>query len=175
MMRSLFSGVAGVKVHQTRMDVIGNNIANVNTTGFKSSRVTFADSISQTTSSASSPAEGVGGTNPRQVGLGVGVGSIDTIFTDGTTQQTGKNTDIALSGNALFVVKSGNDVYYTRDGAFEYDDSGAYTLPGSGLYVQGWTATDGELNTSGDTGNIVIPAGKTMAAKATSIELLHFY
>ena len=168
MMRSLFSGVSGLKSHQTRMDVIGNNIANVNTTGFKSSRTTFADTLSQTLTGASSPQDNLGGTNPKQIGLGTGVASIDMLFTDGSVQSTGKNTDLCLSGNGLFVVKQGNQTYYTRDGAFEFDAAGNYVLPSSGLYVQGWTATDGALNTSGDVGNIQIPAGKSMAAKASA-------
>ena len=169
MMRSLFSAVSGLKSHQTRMDVIGNNIANVNTTGYKSSRVNFEDMISQTLSNASSSTDTVGGTNPKQIGLGTGVGSIDLLFTDGSVQSTGKNTDLALSGNGLFVVKSGNETYYTRDGAFSFDADGNYTLPSSGMYVQGWMAKDGVLNTSGSATNIQIPSGKSMASKATSI------
>ena len=168
MMRSLFSGVSGLKGHQTRMDVIGNNIANVNATGFKSSRVTFADTLSQTQTAASAPGDTLGGTNPKQIGLGTGVASIDLLFTDGSAQQTGKNTDVALSGNGLFVVKSGNDTYYTRDGAFEFDADGNYVLPGSGHYVQGWMAANGTLNTTGTTENIVVKAGKSMEAKASS-------
>ncbi len=169
MMRSLFSGVSGLKGHQTRMDVIGNNIANVNTTGFKSSRTTFADTFSQTTSGASSPTGNLGGTNPKQIGLGANVSSIDLIFTDGSVQSTGKNTDLCLSGNGLFVVNQGNQTFYTRNGAFEFDAEGNYVMPGSGLFVQGWTAQDGVLNTSGAVGNITIPSGKTMAAKMTDI------
>ena len=168
MMRSLYSGVSGVKGHQTRMDVVGNNIANVNTTGFKSGRVTFADTLSQTTANASAATGNLGGTNPKQIGLGVGVASIDTIFTDGSVQATGKNTDVALSGNGLFVVKSGNETYYTRDGAFEFDEKGNYVLPGSGHFVQGWTANNGVLNTNGGVGNIQIQAGKSMAAAVTN-------
>ena len=168
MMRSLFSGVAGLKSHQTRMDSIGNNIANVNTTGYKSSRVTFADTLYQTSSGASAPTDTIGGTNPKQIGLGTGVASIDTIFTDGSTQSTGKNTDLAITGSGLFVVKSGNDTYYTRDGAFEFDADGNYVLPGSGMYVQGWMGSDGTINTSGAVTNITVPSGKSMAAKATA-------
>ncbi len=177
MMRSLFSGVSGLKSHQTRMDVIGNNIANVNTTGFKSSRTTFADTLSQTLSGAGAPQKDngqaiLGGMNPKQIGLGTGVASIDMLFTDGSVQSTGKNTDLCLSGNGLFIVaKPGKDgkpiKYYTRDGAFEFDAEGNYVLPGSGLYVQGWMATNGSLNTKGATGNIKIPSGKSMDAKAT--------
>ena len=168
MMRSLYSGVSGLKGHQTKMDVIGNNIANVNTTGFKSGRVTFADTLSQTTANASAATGNLGGTNPKQIGLGVGVASIDTLFTDGSVQATGKNTDVALSGNGLFVVKSGNETYYTRDGAFEFDEKGNYVLPGSGHFVQGWTANNGVLNTNGGVGNIQIQAGKSMPAAATT-------
>ena len=142
MMRSLFSGVSGLKSHQTRMDVIGNNIANVNTTGFKSSRTTFADTLSQTMSAASAPEDNVGGTNAKQVGLGTGVASIDLLFTDGTAQSTGKNTDLALAGNGLFVVSNGNQQYYTRDGAFAFDADYNYVLPGSGYKVMGWVAAD---------------------------------
>lgn len=168
MMRSLFAGVSGLKSHQTRMDVIGNNISNINTVGFKSSRVTFSDILSQTQTGASSPATSLGGTNPKQIGLGSAVASIDLIFNDGSPQATGKNTDVALSGNGLFVLKSGNQYYYTRDGAFEFDAEGNYVLPGSGYYVQGWNAVDGSLNTNAPTTNIVVPAGKTMPATATT-------
>ena len=167
MMRSLFSGVSGLKNHQTRMDVIGNNISNVNTTGFKSSRVTFTDMLSQTLTGASSPNENVGGTNPKQIGLGSSVSSVDLIFTNGSVQSTGKNTDLCLSGNGLFVVKNNSGTYYTRDGAFEFDADGNYVLPGSGLFVQGWMANDGKLSTTGATGNITIPAGKSMESEAT--------
>ena len=168
MMRSLFAGVSGLKSHQTRMDVIGNNISNINTVGFKSSRVTFSDMLSQTQTGASSPAANLGGTNPKQIGLGAAVASIDLIFNDGSPQATGKNTDVALSGNGLFVLKSGENYYYTRDGAFEFDAQGNYVLPGSGYYVQGWNAVDGSLNTNAPTTNIIVPAGKTMSATATS-------
>lgn len=168
MMRSLFSGVAGLKSHQTRMDVVGNNISNINTVGFKSSRVTFADMLSQTQTGASTPSTTLGGTNPKQIGLGTAVASIDLIFSDGSPQSTGKNTDVALSGNGLFVLKSGSQYYYSRDGAFEFDANGNYVLPGSGYYVQGWNAIDGSLNTNAPPTDIIVPAGKTMSATATS-------
>ena len=161
MMRSLFSGVSGLKNHQTRMDVIGNNISNVNTTGFKSSRVTFSDMLSQNLTGASAPQGNVGGTNPKQIGLGSSVASIDLMFTNGSVQSTGKNTDLCLSGNGLFVVKDNTGTYYTRNGAFEFDAEGNYVLPGSGLFVQGWTAKDGKIYTTDAVGNIVIKAGKS--------------
>ena len=170
MMRSLYSGVSGLKNHQTRMDVVGNNISNVNTTGFKSSRVTFSDTLSQTLSGASAPADGLGGTNPKQIGLGSSVSSIDTLFTDGSVQNTGKNTDLCLSGNGLFVVTNGSDKYYTRNGAFEFDAKGNFVMPGSGMFVGGWMAKDGviEDTTERNMGVINIPAGKTMGATATT-------
>ncbi|SEH24953.1 flagellar hook-basal body complex protein [Selenomonas sp. KH1T6] len=169
MMRSLFSGVSGLKNHQTRMDVIGNNISNVNTTGFKSSRVTFADTLNQNLSGATGPKDNIGGTNPKQVGLGSGIATVDLLFTDGTVQNTGKNTDLSLSGNGLFVVKNGNQTYYTRNGAFEFDANGNYVMPGSGMLVQGWMAQeDGTLVTNGEPGTITVPAGKSMDASATT-------
>ena len=170
MMRSMFSGVSGLKGHQTRMDVIGNNIANVNTTGFKASRVTFADMISQNLSGASSPNGTIGGVNPKQVGLGMSVASTDLIYTNGSVQQTGKNTDVAISrGDGLFVVKRGEQKFYTRNGAFGFDAEGNLTIPSTGLYVQGYMANNGVLNVAGDnTTKIQIPAGKSMDATTTA-------
>ena len=150
MMRSLFSGVSGIKVHQTRMDVIGNNISNINTIGFKGSRAIFSDMLSQLQSGAAAPTTTRGGVNPRQIGLGVAVESIDLIFTDSSPQQTGRNTDLALSGNGLFVLKAGDQEYYTRNGSFAFDEQGYYVMPGNGLRVQGWNASDdGIINTNG--------------------------
>lgn len=170
MMRSLFSGVSGLKNHQTRMDVIGNNISNVNTTGFKSSRVNFEDSLSQTLTAASSASGTVGGTNPKQIGLGSRISAIDVNFKDGSVQSTGINTDLCLSGNALFVVTQGNQTFYTRNGAFNFDEQGNL-VNAEGLYVQGYmnaSATEhNSINTNGATSNIQIRAGKTMPSSAT--------
>ena len=168
MMRSLFSGVSGLKNHQTRMDVVGNNISNVNTTGFKSSRANFTDMLSQTLNRASAPTDNIGGTNPKQIGLGSSVSSIDLLFTNGSVQSTGKNTDLALSGNGLFVVSDGNQRYYTRNGDFEFDADGNYVQAGNGLHVMGWMAKDGNLTTSGEVVPIRVPAGKPMEAKAST-------
>ncbi len=172
MMRSLFSGVSGLKSHQTRMDVIGNNIANVNTIGFKSSRVTFADTLYQAQAGASAPTSTVGGTNPKQIGLGVGVASIDLLFGDASPQATGKNTDLALSGNGLFVVSrdaAGKDKYYTRAGAFSFDANYNYVVPGSGYHVVGWNADEnGNIDTKSTPEGIRIKdAMRSMGAKAT--------
>lgn len=169
MMRSLYSGISGLKNHQTRMDVVGNNISNVNTTGFKSGRVTFSDTLSQTLSGASSPQDNVGGTNPKQIGLGSSVSAVDLLFTDGSVQSTGVNTDLCLSGNGLFIVNNGNNSYYTRNGNFKFDADGNY-VNSDGLFVQGWMATKlGEaINTNGQPGTINIPAGKSIAPSATT-------
>ena len=104
MMRSLFAGVSGLKNHQTRMDVIGHNISNVNTYGYKATRVTFQDMLSQTIAGAAKPDENRGGVNPKQVGLGMTVASIDRLFTQGSLQTTGNQTDVAISGDGFFIV-----------------------------------------------------------------------
>ena len=169
MIRSMYSAVSGLKGHQTRMDVVGNNIANVNTTGFKASRVTFADMISQNLSGASSPTGTIGGVNPKQIGLGMSVAATDLLYTNGSVQQTGKNTDVAISrGDGLFIVSRGNEKYYTRNGAFSFDAEGNLTLPSTGLYVQGYMANNGVISIAGDnTTRIRIPAGKSMKATIT--------
>ena len=168
MMRSLYSGVSGLKNHQNRMDVVGNNISNVNTTGFKSSRVTFSDTLSQTLSGAASPQGNLGGINPKQIGLGSALSAIDTLFTDGSVQSTGVNTDLCLSGSGLFIVKNGDAMYYTRNGNFKFDKDGYY-VNSDGMKVAGWMANgSGTITTSGTPGTICIPAGKTMAATATT-------
>ena len=169
MMRSLFSGVAGLKNHQTRMDVIGNNISNVNTTGFKSSRVNFTDMLSQTLSGASSPNDNIGGTNAKQIGLGSAVGAVDLLFTNGSVQSTGVNTDLALSStNALFILNTGNGTAYTRNGDFQFDAEGNYVQAGNGYFVQGWMANNGTIDTGAQVTNITIPSGKTMAPAAST-------
>lgn len=137
MLRSLYSGVSGMKNLQTKMDVISNNIANVNTVGFKSSRVMFQDIMSQTSAPASAPTGNVGGRNPRQIGLGVQIGSIDTVHTTGAPQSTGRELDFALTGKGYFVVKDGVGAdLYTRDGIFTRDANG-WLVNSSGMRLQG--------------------------------------
>ena len=145
MMRSLFSAVSGLKAHQQRMDVIGNNIANVNTPGFKKSRVTFQDMLNQTIRGASRPIEGGrGGTNPMQMGLGVTIGSIDTDFGATSLQDTGKNTDLGINGDGFFILaeKAGGREFYTRAGSFDFDNAGNLVSNLNGLHVMGWLADD---------------------------------
>jgi len=169
MMRSLFSGVSGLKNHQTRMDVIGNNIANVNTVAFKAGRVNFEDILSQTVEGARSPQTGgMGGVNPKQVGLGMGISSIDTLFTPGSLQSTDNPTDFAVQGEGFFIVSDGSQVYYTRDGAFKTSADGAL-VNSNGFRLQGWMAdTDGNIDSTQALQNITIPVGAQMKPKATT-------
>lgn len=169
MMRSLFSGVSGLRNHQTRMDVIGNNIANVNTVGFKASRAQFQDVLSQTISAAAAPQDSRGGTNPMQVGLGMGLASIDTIFTDGSFQPTGKDTDLSIKGQGFFVLANGDQQIYTRAGNFDFDTDGNFIVPGTGYKVKGWVADEkGVINTATNPTDIQIQVGKIMPAKPST-------
>lgn len=168
MMRSLFSGVSGLKNHQTRMDVVGNNLANVNTVGYKYNRVNFSDVLSQTVQGAGAPQNGRGGTNPMQVGLGVNLASIDTVFTDGSFQPTGKQTDLAIKGQGFFIVSDGAKQYYTRAGNFDFDTNGNYEVPGTGRKVMGWLAdTGGDVNTTAPVSTIQVPVGTSMAPRTS--------
>ncbi|MDN5325491.1 MAG: flagellar hook protein FlgE [Moorella sp. (in: firmicutes)] len=139
MMRSLYSGVSGLRTHQTRMDVIGDNIANVNTVGFKRSAVTFKDVFYQTLrggSAGDSGGTGMGGTNPQQIGLGVTLGSIDVVHTQGAAASTGNGTDLMIQGDGFFRVSDGTNTYYTRAGAFHFDNEG-FLVTTDGLKVLG--------------------------------------
>ncbi|MBF0406806.1 MAG: flagellar hook-basal body complex protein [Candidatus Riflebacteria bacterium] len=151
MMRSLFTGVSGLKQHQIRMDVLGNNIANVNTLAFKKGRALFQDLMSQTVRHSQQSMGNIGGTNPQQIGLGVRLGAIDTLMDQGAIEGTGKSTDLAIEGNGFFVIKNGYGTYsYTRDGNLSVNPN--YDLVGSntGFKMQGWLATQdqatGELS-----------------------------
>ena len=154
MMRALYSGVAGLKTHQTRMDVIGNNIANVNTTAYKSSSMTFSELMSQTTQKASgaNAATGVGGTNAKQIGLGVKAGAINTaITTQGSAQSTGNPFDIMITGDNFFVVSNGSENFFTRDGSFYVDGAGNLAMTSTGYNVMGWGVDETTGNIKQDT------------------------
>jgi flagellar hook protein FlgE len=169
MLRSLFSGISGLRSHQTMLDVTGNNIANVNTTGFKASQIQFQDTLSQMLNAASGPQDGVGGQNPAQVGLGVQVAGITTNFTQGASQLTGRSTDMMISGDGFFVVRQGTQQYYTRAGSFDFDSTGQMVLPGDGAMVQGWAAdANGVIDPSRPVGDIKVGVGTVMPAKATT-------
>jgi len=167
MMRSLFAGVSGLQNHQTRMDVVGNNIANVNTTGFKKGRVNFQDMLYQQIAGAARPTEDLGGINPKEVGLGMSIASIDTIHLQGALQSTGVQTDLAMMGTGFFVLKSADQSFYTRAGNFMLDNQGTL-VNSNGLRVQGWMAQDQMLDVSRDVENLVIPVGSKDPAKATT-------
>lgn len=168
MMRALFSAISGMKNHMSYMDVVGNNIANVNTIAFKSSRVTFQDILGQTIRGASTPQAGRGGTNPAQVGLGMQMGGIDNIMSQGSLQSTGKLTDFAVQGDGFFVVSDGTRNYYTRDGAFDIDVAGNLVNPVTGLKVMGWAAdAGGNVNTDAALQALSIPFGTRISARAT--------
>ncbi|WP_423299925.1 flagellar hook protein FlgE [Glutamicibacter nicotianae] len=169
MLRSLYSGISGLRAHQTMLDATGNNISNVNTTGFKSSSVQFQDTLSQLTQGATGPAADRGGANPAQVGLGVQVAGISTNFAQGSSQNTGRSTDMMISGDGFFVTRNGNATELTRAGAFGLDANGRLTSPDGGL-VQGWMAgADGQLATGGALSDIALPDGLIAPGAATGV------
>lgn len=178
MMRSLYAGVSGLQNHQTRMDVLSNNVANVNTYGFKKGRVTFQDMLSQTLTGAARPREDKGGVNPQQVGLGMMVAAIDTIHSQGAMQVTGVNTDLALMGEGMFILKRGERSFYTRNGAFSIDKEGTLLNPANGYKVQGWQSTIGpdgrpKVETAATPTDIRIPVGDKDPARATANIFYH--
>jgi flagellar hook protein FlgE len=169
MLASLFAGVAGLRNHQTRMNVIGNNISNINTIGFKSARSVFQEALIQTLKSAARPSSISGGTNPVQMGLGMNVASIDNIFTQGGLEITGQITDLAIQGNGFFILSDGSQNFYTRAGAFGFDANSYLVSPSSGLYVQGKMADEaGTIPTTATAGNIKLPFGQQDPARATT-------
>ena len=137
LIQAMYSGVSGLKAHKTDLDVIGNNIANINTTGFKAGRVTFREMMSQTLRGAGSPSASSGGSNPMQVGLGVGVGAIDVLQGQGSLQATSRPTDMAIEGNGFFALSDGSGLYYSRDGACQVDSEGNLVASSSGLKLLG--------------------------------------
>src|SRR3954449_9307921 len=167
MLRSMFSAISGRKAHQTKLDVAGNNIANVNTVGFKSSTTVFEDTLSQVLRNGSAPTANTAGTNPAQVGLGVKVAAIATNFGQGSTQATGRDSDFMISGDGFFVTKTGNQQTYTRAGSFDFDASGRLPAP-DGSILQGWMATNGTIDTNGPLQDLAIPFGQTLAPVATT-------
>lgn len=169
MMRSLYAGVSGLKNHQTRMDVIGNNIANVNTIGFKKSRVIFQDMLSQTMQNATAPTTKRGGTNPLQVGLGMTLASIDVLHTPGSSQSTGKNTDLSIDGDGYFMIGDGENTYYTRAGNFDLDTNHTFFHGGSGLVAKGILADNtGIINPTALIENIYLERFVASPARATT-------
>lgn len=174
MIQSLFSGISGLKAFKSSLDVIGNNIANVNTTAYKASRASFKEMLAQTLKPATAPSSTSGGTNPFQVGLGVMVGSVDTDQRQGAMLATGRETDLAIEGAGYFALSGGDRVLYTRDGAFALDASNNLVSAATGLYVLGWMAdaNTGEIDTSAPVtadSRIAIPVGKLALSRQTSL------
>ncbi|MGX6608184.1 flagellar hook protein FlgE [Micromonosporaceae bacterium Da 78-11] len=167
MLRSLYSGISGLHAHQQMMDVTGNNIANVNTVGYKASSVQFRDTLSQMIGAAGAPQNGQGGSNPAQVGLGVKNSGIISDFSQGSQQTTGRSGDMMIQGDGFFVTRSGNEMQYTRAGSFTFDANGLLVSSG-GEPVQGWTAKDGVVNASAKPDDIRMPLGSTIPPKQTS-------
>ena len=163
MLRSMYSGISGLKVNQTKLDVIGNNIANVGTTAFKNQRIRFQDVLSQNLKFGTGASANVGGTNPSQVGLGVEVAGIDTMVSQGNMQPTGRNLDFAVDGDGYFVVARGKaeddfeklDVYYTRDGSFALDDQGQL-LTSEGYRVLGYEIEGAKIDNTDKTPALTI-------------------
>jgi flagellar hook protein FlgE len=166
MLRSLFSGISGLRAHQAMMDVTGNNIANVNTSGFKASQTVFEDTLSQMLKAAGAPQGGNGGTNPAQVGLGVRMAGITTNFGQGAAQNTGRSTDLMINGDGFFVVRNGGEEQYTRSGSFSFDANGRMINP-DGEVVQGWSATNGVINANSTPGDVILPMGTLLQPHPT--------
>jgi flagellar hook protein FlgE len=173
MLQALLAGVASIKAQQTRMNVIGNNLANVNTTAYKGSRVTFQDMIAQTIRGASRPTTNLGGTNPIQFGLGVLVAGTDVSNEQGSLNATNRPTDMAIQGNGYFLVSNGDRVAYTRDGAFDLDANGDLVHRATGERLMGWTADQatGTIDTNavvGPASVLNIPIGSRTAVQVTT-------
>ena len=177
MLRSMYSGISGLKAQQTRLDIVGNNIANANTTAFKSQSIRFQDMLSQNMSSATGPSANLGGTNPRQVGLGVQVAGIFTKFTTGNMQTTGRNLDMAIDGPGFFIVGKGKfsdtttistsgddegainggtmEVSFTKDGSFNLDEDGSL-ITSDGLRIMGYAIDSAAITKDATTGKIKV-------------------
>ncbi|WP_448614132.1 flagellar hook protein FlgE [Modestobacter sp. URMC 112] len=167
MLRSMFSAISGLRAHQTKLDVSGNNIANVNTVGFKGSQTVFEDTLSQVLRNGSAPTGDAAGSNPAQVGLGVKVAGITTNFSQGAQQNTGRSTDFMIQGDGFFVTRAGNENLYTRAGSFDFDGAGNLVTP-DGAMLQGWMADGGVVSANGPIGPLKVPFGQVLAPSATT-------
>jgi flagellar hook protein FlgE len=168
MLRSMFAAVTGLRSHQAFMDVVGNNIANVNTTGYKTSNVLFEDLLSQSLRGAGAPAASQGGTNPAQVGLGVRLTGITVNFAQGASQLTGRSTDFAIQGDGFFAVDQGGTRAYTRNGSFSLDANGNLVTADGG-FVLGWQADqNGNISTNASVGQLKIPVGQVIQPVTTT-------
>ena len=166
---ALFAGVGGLKAHQARLDVIASNIANVNTIGYRGSRIIFQDLFSQTARGGSAPSGTYGGSNPMQTGLGVRVGSIDLMMEQGSLQTTGRASDLAIQGMGFFILRGVDGTAYTRDGSFDLNSVGELVDPATGMKVQGYVAdSSGAVDINAPLQDVIIPVGTAGIVKATS-------
>ena len=174
MIQAMYSGISGMRAFKSNLDVIGNNVANVNTVAYKAGRATFKEMLSQTLSGAAAPSGSRGGVNPSQVGLGVNIGSVDLDQTQGSMQATGRQTDLAIEGNGFFALGDGSNIQFTRDGTFGLDAQYNLVSAATGMKVLGWSAdpTTGVIDTSEPvTGasEIRIPVGGLSLARQTEL------
>ena len=176
MLRSMFTAISSLNMHQYFMDVVADNLSNANTLGFKSSRVTFMDQFAQMMWAGSPPSGEMGGVDPAQIGLGMRLGSISTNFAQGILQSTGRNTDVAIQGDGFFIYTDGVSQFYSRDGALSIDAEGYLVNSGTGIRVQGWTAVTGAdgnpvIDPGQALGGIQLPLGNSVAQATTNVNL----
>jgi flagellar hook protein FlgE len=165
---AIYTGVTGLQVHQQKMDVIANNIANINTPGYRAQRALFQSLFAQTLEGGRGPVDNFGGSNPSQVGLGVRMGAIDTIHGQGSLQTTGNDSDLAIQGTGFFVLSNGDGLFYSRDGSFSLNALGEFIDPGTGMRVQGYLVDDqGIVDVASTPTDLVVPVGGTSIVRAT--------
>ncbi len=172
MIRSMFTAISALNLHQTYLDVISDNLANSNTTGYKSSRVVFQDQFAQIMSSGSAPSTDYGGINPTQVGLGVKLGYISPVFTQGMLQSTGRSTDLAVQGDGFFVYRSGDEQRFSREGSLEIDSTGFMVNNSTGMRIQGWSVPVNGLvvDTNQPVGDMQISLDSTLAQATQNVQ-----
>lgn len=172
MLRSMFTAISALTLHQSFLDVVSDNLANANTPGFKASRVLFQDQFAQIMSPGAAPSATTGGVNPIQVGLGLQLGYVSPIFTQGMLQATGRNLDLAIQGDGFFIYNSPNGMRYSREGSLQIDANGYLVNGSTGLRIQGWTLPNGSagpIDTNSATGDINIPLNTTLARATSNI------
>ena len=174
MLRSMFTAISALTLHQDFLDVVADNLANANTPGFKSGRVLFQDQFAQIMSPGSAPTTTIGGVNPTQIGLGLKLGNISQVFTQGMMQSTGRNLDVAIQGDGFFMYNSPNGMRYSREGSMTIDSSGNLVNGSTGFFVQGWTLAAGAttpINTNAAPGNITVNLDQTLASPTTNVTM----
>jgi flagellar hook protein FlgE len=172
MMRSMFTAIGALQLHQEYMDTVADNLANVNTTGFKSNRFSFESQIAQLMQTGSAPTATLGGVDPTQIGLGVSTGATVTNFAQGSLQATGRPSDIAIQGDGFFIYRDGAQNFYSRDGSVSMDAAGFLVNNSSGMRLQGWqTSGSAAVNTGLPLGDIQIPLNASLARATTAVTL----